>query len=145
MSSSTVLSLSLNCLSLRSLHTHHRRQQGTIFHTIALQEIPPVHQQVNKFTTRKGITQDRLKRLKMAFHRVRGTSQWKRRWSTDSQFILYMQHLSITMTRFFLRLSKVMIFPNAAAQAKKVTFKGALVCQILFQEKWTASLQARTL
>jgi len=37
------------------------------------------------------------------------------------------------MTLFFLRLSKVRIFPNAAVQAKKATFNGALVRQILFQ------------
>jgi hypothetical protein len=135
MSSSIVLSFSLNYLSLRSHHRHHKRQQGTIFHTTALRERPPVHQQANKSTTRRGITQDRLKRLKIAFHKVRETSQWRRRWSTDSPFILHIQHLSITMTRFFLRLSKVRIFPYAAVQAKKATFKGTLVCHILFQGK----------
>jgi hypothetical protein len=36
-----VLSLSSNCLSLRSVHKHHIRQQGTIFHTTALRERPP--------------------------------------------------------------------------------------------------------
>jgi hypothetical protein len=59
MSSSMVLSLSSNCLSLRSVHKHHIRQQRTIFHTTALQERPPGHQQANKSITRKGITQDR--------------------------------------------------------------------------------------
>jgi hypothetical protein len=49
------------------------------------------------------------------------------------------------MTRFFLRLSKVRIFPNAAVQAKKATFNGALVRQILFQGNKEASLQARAL
>jgi hypothetical protein len=131
MRSSVVLSLSSNCLSLRSLHKHHIRQQGTIFHTTALRERPPVHQPANKSTTRRGITQDKLKRLKMAFHKARATSQWRRRWSTDSPFILHMQHLSIAMIRFFLRLSKVRIFPCAAVQAKKATFRGTLVCQIL--------------
>jgi hypothetical protein len=111
MRSSVVLSLFLNCLSLRSLHKHYIRQQGTIFHTTALRERPPVHQQANKSTTRRGITQDKLKRLKMAFHKARATSQWRRRWSTNSPFILHMQHLSITITRFFLRLSKVRNFP----------------------------------
>jgi len=135
MSSSMVLSLCSNCLLLCSLYKHHKRQQGTIFHTTALHERPPVHQQANKSTTREGITQERLKRLKMTFHRARATSQWRRRWSTDSPFILHMQHLSITMTRFFLRLSKVMIFPCAAIQAKKATFKGTLVRHILFQGK----------
>jgi len=54
MSSSMVLSLSSNCLSLRSVHKHHIRQQGTIFHTTALRERPPDHQQANKSITRKG-------------------------------------------------------------------------------------------
>jgi hypothetical protein len=44
-SSSVVLSLSSNYLSLRSLHKHHKRQEGTIFHTTALRERPPIHQQ----------------------------------------------------------------------------------------------------
>jgi hypothetical protein len=135
MSSSIVLSLSSNYLSLRSLHKHHKRQQGTIFHTTALRERPPIHRQANKSTTRRGITQDKLKRLKMAFHRAHVTSQWRRRCSIDSPFNLHMQHLSITMTRFFLRLSKVRIFPCAAVQAKKTTFKGTLVRQILSQRK----------
>jgi hypothetical protein len=145
MSSSMVLSLSSNCLSLHSLHKHHKRQQGTIFHTTALRERPPVYQQANKSTTQRGMTQDKLKRLKMAFHRARGTSQWRRMWSTDSSFILHIQHLSITMTRLFLRLSKVRIFHSAAAQSKKATFKGTLVRQMIFQGKWSASLQASAL
>jgi hypothetical protein len=121
-----VLSLCSSCLSLCSLYKHHKRQQGTIFHTTALRERPPVHQQANKSTTREGITQERLKRLKMTFHRARATSQWRRRWSTNSPFILHMQHLSITMIHFFLRLSKVRIFPCAAIQAKKSHFQGNL-------------------
>jgi len=35
----------------------------------------------------------------------------------------------------FLKLSMVKIFPKAANQAKKVTFKGTLFRQILFQGK----------
>lgn len=49
--------------------------------------------------------------------------------------ILDMQHLSITMIRFFLRLSKVRNFPCAAVQAKKATCKRTLVRHILFQGK----------
>jgi hypothetical protein len=140
-----VLSLSSNCLSLRSLHRHHIRQQGTIFHTTTLWERPPVHQQAKRSTTRRGITQERLKRLKVAFQITQATSQWRRRWSTDSPFFLHKQHLSITMTRLFLRLSNVRIFPSATAQAKKATFKGTLVRQILFQGKWLVSLNTRAL
>jgi hypothetical protein len=39
----------------------------------------------------------------------------------------------------------VRIFPSAANQAKKTTFKGTLACQILFQGKGASSLQAMTL
>jgi hypothetical protein len=46
------------------------RQEGTIFHTTALRERPPVHQQANKSITRRGITQDNPKRLKMVFHKA---------------------------------------------------------------------------
>jgi hypothetical protein len=35
-----------------------------------------------------------------------------------------MQHESITMIRFFLRLPMMRIFPNAADQVKNVTLKG---------------------
>jgi hypothetical protein len=144
MNSLIVLSLSSKCLSFRSLYKHHKKPEGTIFHTTALRERPHVHQQANKFITRKGITQDRLKRLRIAFHRVRATLQWRRSWSTDSPFILH-KHLSNTMTCIFLRLSNVRVFPSAVDQAKKATFNGTFVCQILFQGKWTTSLQARTL
>jgi len=138
MSSLMVVSLSSNCLSLRSLHKHHKRQQRTIFHTTALREQPPVHQQANRSTTRRGITQDKLKRLKRAFQRTQATSQWRRsRWSTDSSFFLHMQHLSITMTCLFLRLSKVRIFPRAATQA------GKKKKEPLLKEPWSAKYLSR--
>jgi hypothetical protein len=40
-----VLSLSSNCLSLRSLHKHHISKQRSIFHTTALR----VKRQINKY------------------------------------------------------------------------------------------------
>jgi hypothetical protein len=49
------------------------------------------------------------------------------------------------MTRLFMGLSKVKIFSNIAAQAKKYTFKGTLVRQMLFQKKWSVSLQTSAL
>lgn len=55
-----IISLFLNCLSLRSLHKYHKRQQGTIFRTTALWEWPLVHQQANRFITRQGITQGEM-------------------------------------------------------------------------------------
>jgi hypothetical protein len=48
---------------------------------------------------------------------------------------LHMQHQLITMMFLFLRLSKFKILPNAAGQTKKVTLKGVLFLQMLFQEK----------
>jgi hypothetical protein len=39
-------------------------QEGTIFYTTALRELPLVHQQANKSITRLDITQDNTKRLK---------------------------------------------------------------------------------
>jgi hypothetical protein len=74
-SSSIVLHLSSKFLSFRSLHKHHKRQEGIIFHITALRERSPVHQQANKSTIRRGITQNRLKRLKISFHKARATSQ----------------------------------------------------------------------
>jgi hypothetical protein len=145
MSSSIVLSLSSNCLSLHSLHRHHIRQQGTIFHTTALRERPPVHQQAKRSITRRVITQEKLKRLKMAFQRTQAASQWRRRWSTDSLFFLHIQHLSITMSRLFLRLSNVRIFPSTAAQAKKDHFQGNLGTPNTFPREMTCLLKGKRL
>lgn len=38
------------------------------------------------------------KQLKKAFHMAQSTSQWWKKWSTDSPFILHIQYLSTTMT-----------------------------------------------
>jgi hypothetical protein len=65
------------------------------------------------------------------FHMSQATSQWRRRWSTDSPFLLHMQHLSTTMTCYLLTLSIVRIFHRAADQGKKAAFKGILVCKTL--------------
>jgi hypothetical protein len=56
-----VLSWSSKFLSFRFLHKHYKRQEGTILHTTALQERPPIYQQANKSTTQRDITQDNLK------------------------------------------------------------------------------------
>jgi hypothetical protein len=87
------------------------RQEGTIFHTTALRVFPLVHQQTNKSATLLSITQDSPKRLKNV--------QSRRRRSKDCTFLLHIQHLSITMTYLFLRLSIVRVFPRALDQAKK--------------------------
>jgi hypothetical protein len=49
------------------------------------------------------------------------------------------------MTRCFLRLFIVIIFPKAADQTKKVAFKGILVHQTLFKGERKPSLQTKTL
>jgi hypothetical protein len=51
---------------LRSVHKHHIRQQGAIFHTTALRDRPPDHQHANKSITREGITQRVVLLLKTA-------------------------------------------------------------------------------
>jgi hypothetical protein len=63
------------------------------------------------------------------------TSQWRRGgWSTNSPFLLDMQHLSTAMTCHFLRLSIVRIFLRVTDQAKKATLKRTLVYQTLSRE-----------
>jgi hypothetical protein len=39
------------------------------------------------------------------FHKAQATSHWRRKWSIDSPFLKHIQHLKITMTCRFLRLS----------------------------------------
>jgi hypothetical protein len=56
----------------------------------------------------------------------------------DSPFFSQIQHLSTTITFYFLRLSMVIIFPRAADQTKEATLERALVHQILLQEKMRA-------
>jgi hypothetical protein len=89
------------------------------FHTTALFGLPKDHQQSYISPTRLGITQDIPKRLKKALQMAEATSQWRRRWSTDSSFLLHMQHLSITMMCHLLRLSKVNVLPRATNHTKK--------------------------
>jgi len=58
-----------------SLHKHRKRQVGAIFHTIALLNWPEDHQQASRSITRRGITQDNPKRLKIEYHMAEATSQ----------------------------------------------------------------------
>jgi hypothetical protein len=62
--SSNVLSRFSKYLSFFSFQRHHKRHSGTIFYTPALHVLLVVHQQANILTTRLGITQDNLNRLK---------------------------------------------------------------------------------
>jgi hypothetical protein len=102
-----LLSRSSKFQSFLSLQRHHLPHDSTMRATT-------IDQQANKSTPQLGITQDRPKQLKKAFHKVQATSQWRRRWSTNSPFFLHIQHLSTTITFHFLRLSVVKIFPRAA-------------------------------
>jgi hypothetical protein len=102
-----------------SFHKHQKRQIGIIFQIVALLGLPDVHQQVNSSITLLGITQDKPKWVNRALYEAEATSQWRRRWSTDSSFLLHLQHLFIIITCFFLRLSKVRILPRAAGHTEK--------------------------
>ena len=44
-----------------------------------------------------------------------------------SSLFLHMQHLSITITFLFFRLSKIKIFPNIVVHTKNATLEEALV------------------
>jgi hypothetical protein len=122
-------------LAFLSLHKHYIRHKGIIFHTTALRERPPVPQQAFKSSTLQGITQCNLNRLKIACHSTCATSQWRSKWSTDSLSGIHKQHRFITTICFFLRLSKVRIFPRAIVHAKKAILEGAFIRQILFHGK----------
>jgi len=84
--------------------------------TLSATNRPPTSKQVDH-SSRHNLSCP--KQLKKIFHKAQAISQWRRKWSTDSIFLLHTQHLSITMTCYFLRLSIVKIFPRTADQAKK--------------------------
>jgi hypothetical protein len=90
-----------------------------------------------------GITQEIPKRVKRVLHKAEATSQWRRKWSTDSPLLLHKQHLSTIITCLFLRLSKVRILPRVAGHTKKAAFKGARVRHTLFQGKRLLSEQSQ--
>ena len=68
-------------------------------------------------------------------HKSKAIEQWIRRWSTDSPFLLHIQHQSKIKICRFLRLSIVKIFPKAAVHTKKATLEGTLDFQTVFQLK----------
>lgn len=75
---------------------------------------------------------------------VLATLLCRNKWSTNSLFLLDMQHQSNNMIWGFLRLSIVRIFPKEAVQAKKVAFVGALVYHIFLHKnallRWLVKL-----
>jgi len=132
-------------MSFLSLHRHHNRHEFTIFHTATLRALPAVHQHTYKSTTRLGITPKSSNQLKKTSHKAPTTSQWRRRWSTDSPFFLHIQHLSTTMTYHFFKLSMIKILPRTTNQAKKATLKETSVRQTLFQGKREPLVRTKTL
>jgi hypothetical protein len=112
-------------LRFLSFQIHQKMQVGTIFHVVALLDLPDFHQQATRSSTLLGMTQEIPKREKMLFHRAEATSQCKRIWSTDSQSRLHRQHLSTMIMCLFLRLSKVRILPRVADHVKKAALGGA--------------------
>jgi hypothetical protein len=48
---------------------------GTIFHVVALLDLPDFHQQATRSSTLLGMTQEIPKQEKMLFHRAEATSQ----------------------------------------------------------------------
>jgi len=112
-------------LRFLSFQIHQKMQVGTIFHVVALLDLPDFHQQATRSSTLLGMTQEIPKREKILFHRVEAISQCKRIWSTDSQSRLHRQHLSTMIMCLFLRLSKVRILPRVADHVKKAALGGA--------------------
>lgn len=115
------------------LQIHQKMHIGTIFHVVALLELPDFHRQARRSSTFLGMTQEIPKREKMLFHRAEATSQCRSIWSTDSPSRLQRQHLSTMIMCLFLRLSTVRILPRAAAHVKKAAIGGAWDRHTLFQ------------
>jgi hypothetical protein len=51
----------------------------------------------------------------------------------DSLLLLHMQHQSTTITFFFLKLSKVKVFPRVIVCTKKLTLDGTSTLQMVFR------------
>jgi hypothetical protein len=120
-------------LRFLSLQIHQNKHIGTIFHDVALLDLPDFHQQETRSGTLLGMTQEIPKREKMLFHRAEATSQCRRIWPTDSPSHLHRQYLSTMIMCLFLRLSKVRILPRAADQVKKAAIGGAWDSHTIFQ------------
>jgi hypothetical protein len=143
--SSMELSKSSKHLRFLSFQGHQKMQIRTIFQIAALLGLPNFYQQTNKSKTLLGMTQDIPNRVKRVFHRAEATSQWRRRWSTNSPSLLHKQHLSTMMICIFLRLSTVRILSGATDHAKKFALERAWVRHTLFQGKRLLSEQAKEL
>jgi len=112
-------------LRFLSFQIHQKMQIGTIFHVVAVLDLPDFHQQATRSSTLLGKTQELPKREKMLFHRAEATSQCGRIWFTDFPSRLHRQHLSTIIMCLFLRLFKVRILPRTAIHVKKAALGGA--------------------
>jgi hypothetical protein len=92
----------------------------TIFHVVALLDLPDFHQQATRSSTLLGMTQKIPKREKMLFHKAEATSQCRRIWSTNSPSRLHRQHLSTMIMYLFLRLSKVRLYLELKTKWRKL-------------------------
>ena len=97
----------------------------------------PFHQLKSTSATFPKITQEIPKAWKTQFQKIPATGQCNRRWSTVSPLHWHIQHQRVKVFLHLKRLSQVKTSFQAAVQTKKRTLQGALVRQILFQEKTT--------
>jgi hypothetical protein len=143
-SSATILSLSSKSLISFSPNTLHHTEHNHLSNSFTLRTTK-VSSPTRRSLTRQGMTYTKPNKPKIEIHKALAILQWSRRWSMVSPLFLHMQYQSITVIFHFLKLFKVMILPKATDQAKKATFKGALLRQIHLQGKGVLSLGIKTL
>ena len=123
-------------LVFRSRQIHHIKQCGTILHIAILWCRLQLHdQQSNKSTTLCCITQQIPNKQKTILHISYAIGQWRRRWSTDSPYLLYYNTTQEQTKCLFWRLFVVRILPKVAAQEKKATWGVTFDCHTIFQGK----------
>ena len=123
--SETDLSKSSKCRLFLSLQMQHIKQWGTAIQMAEFRCLPNFPcQQANSSTTIFSITQWMPNRVNTIDHKSKTIEQWMRRWSTDSPFLLHIQHQSKIKICCFLRLSIVKIFPKVAVHTKKQFYRG---------------------
>ena len=106
---------------------HHIKQRGTAIQIAEFWCLPNFPcQQANSSTTVFGITQWMPNNVNTIDHKSKAIEQWMRRWSTNSPFLLHIQHQSKIKIYCFLRLSIVKIIPKAAVHTKKSNSRGDL-------------------
>ena len=104
---------------------HHIKQRGTAIQIAEFRCLPNFPcQQANGSTTIFGITQWMPNKVNTIDFKSKAIGEWIRRWSTDSPFLLHIQHQSKIKICRFLRLSIVKIFPKITVHTKKATLKG---------------------